>query len=257
MRDFYERFYAIVADSPVNAQFCERTYGRNLAQHGFASMIQIDKMLEVLNLSAEQRVLDLGCGNGMISEYISDQTGAHVTGLDYITLAIEQAQARTAAKADRLAFQVADFNTMTLTKHGFDVLIAIDTLYFVEDLTAATQKLAAALRPGGQMAMLYSHGWEPHVPKESFDASTLPPDRTPMGQALQALSLPFRTWDFTDDDYRLAQIRQKVLAQLHDQFEAEDCLFIYDNRLGEANGVAQSIEDGLHARYLYHVQLPE
>ena len=257
MHDFYENFYATVATSQANALFCERVYGRNLCQHGFASMVQINALLEILKLGPEQRVLDLGCGNGMISEYISDHTGAHVTGLDYIPLAIQQAQQRTAAKADRLAFMVQDLNTMTFTEATFDAVIAIDTFYFCEDMAVAVYPLLAALRPGGQMAIFYSHGRQPQKPKESFPVETLSPDRTPMAQALQANRLPFRTWDFTGDDYRLARLRKQVLPELRAQFQAEDSLFIYENRMKEANGISQAIEDKLHARYLYHVQLPD
>ena len=72
-------------------------------------------------------IVDLGCGNGMIAEYISDVTDAHVTGLDYIPTAIAQAQARTAAKADRLTFPVGDINapagelTMSIRKELTDI----------------------------------------------------------------------------------------------------------------------------------------
>lgn len=245
------------ATSQANALFCERVYGRNLCQHGFASMVQIDAMLEVLNLGPGQRALDLGCGLGMISEYIADQTGAHVTGLDYIPLAIQQAQERTVVKSDRLAFIAEDLNSLSFPENSFDAVIAIDTLYFCEDLAATVGKLSAALRPGGQMAVFYSHGPDPHQPKESFPAETLLPDRTPMAQAFQANSLPFRTWDYTDDDYRMIQLRKQVLPDLRARFEAEDCLFIYQNRLDEANGIGGFTEEGLYARYLYHVQPPD
>ena len=38
MQDFYTRFYAAIAVSPAYARFCERAYGRNFGQHGFADM---------------------------------------------------------------------------------------------------------------------------------------------------------------------------------------------------------------------------
>ena len=37
---------------------------------------------KVLELDETDRVLELGCGNGLITEYISDTAGAHITGLD-------------------------------------------------------------------------------------------------------------------------------------------------------------------------------
>jgi hypothetical protein len=66
--------------------------------------------------------------------------------------------------------------------------------------------------------------------------------------------LDYQTWDFTQDDYRLAQCRKAVLAELRPRFEAAGLLFVYENRLGDANGVSGAIESGQHGRYLYLVR---
>ncbi|MBZ0301860.1 MAG: methyltransferase domain-containing protein [Anaerolineae bacterium] len=257
MKDFYEQFYAVVATSPVHAEFCERVFGRNLSQHGFSDMAQLEALLHVTGLGPGMQALDLGCGSGMVAEYLSDCTGAHITGLDYIDLAIQQAQARTAAKADHLQFFTADLNALDLPPRTYDVILSIDTLYFSADLTGTIGQLVQALRPGGQMAIFYAHGREPWVPLDEFQADTLAPDRTPLGAALCANGLAFQALDFTAEEYRLARLRQEVLAELRPRFEAEGLMFIYDNRSGDAQGIRQAIEDGLHRRYLYHVRLSD
>ena len=152
MRDFYERFYAAMNRSRAHAAFCERVFGLNLCQHGFADMAQIDALIRATRLGPGMRALDLGCGNGMIAEYLSDCTGAHVTGLDYIPAAIDQARQRTVAKAGRLAFTVGDINALALPTAAFDVILSIDTLYFADDLALTVGQLQRALRPGGRMA---------------------------------------------------------------------------------------------------------
>jgi len=86
MREFYERFYAKVPSSPVHALFCQRAFGLDLGQHGFADLAQLDALVEATDMRAGRRVLDLGCGDGRIAEYLSHRTGAHLTGLDYIHL---------------------------------------------------------------------------------------------------------------------------------------------------------------------------
>jgi SAM-dependent methyltransferase len=239
MREFYERFYAVVPSSPVHALFCERAFGLDLGQHGFADLAQLDALVGATNLCQGQRVLDLGCGDGRITEYLSDQTGAHLTGLDYIPEAIRLARERTAAKADRLAFVVGDLNALNLPAGEFDIILSIDTIYFSEDDARAIDQLAAALRPGGRMAFLYSYGWEPPASPEEFDAATLAPARTPLGEALRANGLGFRTQD------------------LEPRFRAEGLDFVYENRMGEAQGIARGCELGLHRRYLVCTDSPE
>ena len=257
MRDFYEDFYRLTATSTAHAEFCERVFGRDLCQHGFADMTQLDALIAALRLQPGTRALDLGCGSGMIAEYISDCTGAHVSGLDYIPEAIRIARTRTAAKADRLAFAVGDINALELPPKAFDAILSIDSIYFSDDYARTIGELKRALRPGGRMGILYSFGREPWVPLEQFDADSVLPDNTPLAQALSANDLAYTTVDFTQDDYRIALLRKQVLPGLRARFEADGLGFVVDNRLGDANGISQAIEEGLHRRHLYIVQTGE
>lgn len=251
MKDFYEAFFAAVEHSAAHRAFCERVFGKDLGQHGFADLEQLELLIDLAELGPGQDVLDLGCGNGMISEYLSDRTGAHVMGLDYIPLAIEQAKARTAAESERLAFEVGDINRLELPPRVFDLVLLIDSIYFSEDYTATIAVLKAALRPGGRMAFFFSYGREPWVPVEEFPVEKLPPGKTPLAEALGANGMSYRSWDLTAQDYRLALRRKEVLGELEPWFEAEGNHFIYENRNGDAEGISQAIEAGLHARYLY------
>jgi ubiquinone/menaquinone biosynthesis C-methylase UbiE len=251
MWDFYDSFYRATQVSQAHRQFCTEVFGLDLCQHGFADVQQLDALIAAAQLGPGQRVLDLGCGTGLIAEYLSDHSGAHVTGLDYVPDAIRQATERTQAKSDRLAFVVGDINTLDLPQAAYDVIVSIDSIYFSEDYAATVAVLKQALRPGGRFATLYSHGREPWVPLEGFDATTLAATRTPLAQALYASGFDFITVDFSGDDLRLAISRQQVLAGLREQFEAEGNLFIYENRLGDANGIRQACEDGMQRRYLY------
>ena len=79
----------------------------------------------------------------------------------------------------------------------------------------------------------------------------LPPERTDLGVALREVGFAFTTWDLTAADYRHAQLKQAVLAELEPAFTAEGTLFLYESRLGEARGVMAAVEAGAHARYLY------
>ncbi|MFN8486185.1 MAG: class I SAM-dependent methyltransferase [Caldilineaceae bacterium] len=255
MRDFYEHFYRVVQQSPVHAAFCTQSFGMNLCQHGFADLAQLQALLTQSQLSPGKRLLDLGCGNGRIAEYISDQTGAQVTGLDYIPEAIRQAQARTAVKRERLTFAVGDINALDLPTATFDAIISIDTIYFSNDYPATISQLARALRPGGQLFFFYSYGWEPGMAVGGFPSETLQPDQTPLASALQANRLCFTTQDFTAEDCRMAQQRKAILEKLKPQFEAEGIQFIYANRMGECHGIRQGCELGWHRRYLYQCHL--
>ena len=254
MWEWYTRYYAAVADSHANAMYCERLAGRNLCQHDFTEMSHLDRLIEMTGMRAGQRVLDMGCGNGCIAEYLSDATGAHVTGIDFIPDAIRQARERTRAKADRLDFRVGDMARLDFPPASFDIIVSIDTLYFTP-VDETVPQMKTLLKPGGQMAIFYSHGREPWVPRETFPTASTLPDATPLAHALQASSLLYETLDYTADDYRHALRKRAIAEELRAEFEAESNLFLYENHHGEAVGVAEAIAEGNHRRYLYHVRL--
>lgn len=256
MRDFYEQFYTRAPASPAHSEFCQRVFGQDLCQHGFVDMAQLDALIDRAAIAAGHHVLDIGCGVGKIAEYIADKTGAHVTGIDYIPTAIEQAHQRTAAKSNRLHFQVGDINRLDLPAQTFDFILSLDSIYFSDDTPRTLRQFADALKPDGKLAFFYGQGREPWVPIEQFDTATLAPKGTPLAQALAAAGWSFEAVDFTEADYRLAKLRQSVLTDLRPMFEAEGLLFIYENRMGDALGMADAMERGLHRRYLYLCQRP-
>lgn len=252
---FYERFYTAIAASRAYAEFCERVFGRNFGQHGFADMAQLDTLIDSLAIQAGDRVLDLGCGNGAMAAYVAEVTGASVTGVDFSPTAIDLAQCQVNAQPGRLLFQVADIACLPFQAASFDVLTAIDTLYFTE-LDATIARLKELLAPGGRMGIYWSQGANPEVPIEVFPRETLPPDNTDLARALQHHALAYRSLDFTAADLQHARLKRAILLALRPWFEAEDNMFLYDNRLGEAEGVIAAGAAGVHARYLYCVSLP-
>ena len=250
MFDFYSRFYEAVASSAANAEYCTRVYGRNLCQHGFADVPHLDHLIQVSGISAGSRVLDLGCGNGMIAETIADQTGAHITGIDFVERAIRDAQARTQAKQDQLAFLVMDMSRLDFPPASFDVVISIDTLYF-GDAYETLRPIIPMLRSGGRLAAFFDQSCGPDKPLESYPKDLTLPNGTELAQALQRLGLSYRTWDYTEQMLAHVRRRKPVLQALRAQFEAEGNQFLYDSHLGEANGIERAYVNGAGRRYLY------
>jgi SAM-dependent methyltransferase len=247
---FYRDYYAATAQSKAHALYCERVYGKNLCQHGYMDMAQLNKLLEVTNLGDNNRGLDLGCGNGLIAEYISDVTGAHVHGIDNSADAIRQARDRTASKRERLTFEQGDIYHLDLPVDTFDTAIAVDTLYFGDNDSLIGQ-LKKALKSSGQIAAYYlTIVWD-----EDGDTSVIQPDKTDLGRVLEQHHLPYRTWDFTQAERARSQVSLQVAAELKSDFEAEGNLFLYENRVIEGEGNIRFIETGRASRYLYHVRL--
>ena len=161
--NFYSRYYQAIASSRANGEYCRRLFGADMAQHGFAEVPHIDHLVQAAGIGPTQRVLDLGCGNGKMIEYISDQTGAKGVGIDFMPAAVEQALERTSQKRNRLDFRVMDLTRLVFPPASFDAVISVDTLYFTDDLPGTMAAIFQALRPRGVL-QLFTPKRGTHIP---------------------------------------------------------------------------------------------
>lgn len=236
--------------SKTYAEFCRRVFGKNLRQVSMMDMVQLEKLISVLDLSKGRKVLDVGCGLGVISEYISDITRAHVTGIDFAGKVIKRAQIRTKKKKDRLAFKVADIRKLPFSKASFDTIIAIDSLYFVKNLEKPVKKMKSMLTRNGQMGIFYTQ-----AVKSERSRGFLKPQDTKLARVLKKLQLKFRTWDFTKREIKHWEKRKRIALKLMPAFRSEGNLKMGKELVIESNHVLRIVEARRISRYLYHVQV--
>lgn len=207
----------------------------------------IRNLIDLLELEPGQWVLDLGCGAGGISEYLSDHTGTQVTGVDYSKMAISTALARTEAKRTRLRFQQADLNTLALPPTSFDAVISVDSIYWVDDVSEMLKRVVHSSKPGGRMAILIVHLLEYCDVPEALEI-----DKTYIASALDGLEHTYQSRDLSDAfEGFWPTVRESILA-LKDDFEREGNGYICEHWLKEANGeFIPALEAGELRRYLY------
>lgn len=249
---WYREYYLKTAQSKAHALYCEHLFGQNMCQHGFADVAQLEKLLELLALTSQDHVLDLGCGNGMIAEYLSDRTGARFTGIDYIPEAISQAKERTRSKADRLSFVDMDLDDFGFPPDSFDAAISIDTLYFVSSKERIIHKLQQTIRQGGRLGIFFL-GFSQNP--ESRDH--MRPEGTSLAKALTAAELPFTAVDLTRANYDHLTRKHQIVEDLKEAFIAENNEFLYTNLRDESQEATQEFNPATwpSSRFLYRVEL--
>jgi SAM-dependent methyltransferase len=110
-----------------------------------------------LQVSAGERVLDVGCGVGRWSRMLAAR-GAMVTGVDLSPTMIAEARRRALAEgvAARCQFEVQDLSNLSVGGE-FDLVLGVTVLQHILDpeaLRAALVGMHARLRPGGRMILL-------------------------------------------------------------------------------------------------------
>ncbi len=248
---YFQRFYSAAHASEAHTRFCERVYGKDLCQEGQTDMAALGDLLAHLVLKPGDHLLDLGCGAGGISEYVSDHTGAQVTGIDYSASAIATANTRTEDKRSRLTFLQADLNTLELPAQSFDAAILLDSIYWVADFAEALMRIAQTLKPGGQIGILIVQ-----IPAYCDRPEELEIDNTPVAVALSKLNLDYQAHDYTAQFREFwPRVKESAVA-LREDFENEGNGFICQNWIREADDeYMPAIKANEIRRYLYHVRL--
>jgi 2-polyprenyl-6-hydroxyphenyl methylase/3-demethylubiquinone-9 3-methyltransferase len=100
---------------------------------------------------AGQRVLDVGCGGGLLSEAMAKH-GAVVTGLDLAPLTIEIAELHALESNTPVRYLRESAETHAAHSAGaYDIVTCMEMLEHVPDPSSVLQALRALVRPGGHV----------------------------------------------------------------------------------------------------------
>jgi ubiquinone/menaquinone biosynthesis C-methylase UbiE len=105
-----------------------------------------ENVLALAQLRGDERVLDVGCGNGAyLGQLERESHRGLVVGMDLSAGMLPEARTR----APRAALMVGDAQRLPFADDTFDAALAMHMLYHVPDRAAAIAELRRAVRPDG------------------------------------------------------------------------------------------------------------
>jgi ubiquinone/menaquinone biosynthesis C-methylase UbiE len=121
---------------------------------------QRERVLTAMALQAGERVIDLGCGPGLLALDMLDRIGVHGTleAIDLSGSMVALAQRRCAAWPNA-RFQAGDVTALPYAAASFDAAVCIQVYEYVSDIDLALRELRRVLRPGGR-AVVMDTDWE-------------------------------------------------------------------------------------------------
>jgi SAM-dependent methyltransferase len=118
----------------------------------------VRRFLRWAGVGSAQRVLEVGCGTGVVLRALATRVGPHgqVVGLDP-----SRALLRAAARAlrghpwrARIRLRVGEGTDLPFAADRFDAALAVTVLLHVPDAARVVQEMARVTRPGGRVAVL-------------------------------------------------------------------------------------------------------
>jgi len=101
---------------------------------------------------AGQRVLDVGCGGGLLAESMTE-AGAHVTGIDLAHEALLVARLHAAENGLSIDYRETAVEDLAqnASEAAFDVVTCLEMLEHVPDPASVVRACAALVKPGGHV----------------------------------------------------------------------------------------------------------
>ena len=109
-------------------------------------------VFELLGELRNTRVLDVGCGDGVLVCAAASR-GAVATGLDTDPTMLAAARTRAESAGVKPTFVQGCIERIPFADASFDVVIAVTVLCLVADASGAVREMARVLRPGGCLVL--------------------------------------------------------------------------------------------------------
>ena len=128
----------------------------------FGKVGERDRLLDRIDWRGDERVLDVGCGRGLVLVGAAQRaTGGRAVGIDIWQAedlsdnraVVPMKNAELEGVRARVSVHTADMRRMPFADRSFDVVVsraAIHNLYSARDRAAAVREIARVLRPGGR-----------------------------------------------------------------------------------------------------------
>lgn len=108
-----------------------------------------------LQIAAGSKVLDAGCGTGVLTRYIHDNFPAiDIEGFDYSPVRVDEAQKRIANSPYKINFFQDNIQQMSRPDESYDVIVSRYVIEHLENPKLAIKEMARLLKPGGMLYII-------------------------------------------------------------------------------------------------------
>lgn len=112
------------------------------------AILHFDRVGGTLRPLEGLRVLDIGCGGGLLSEPMA-RLGATVTGIDIVARNVSVAQLHAGQAELEIDYRVATAEALAAAGEQFDVVLSMEVIEHVENVPLYVKSCAELVAPGG------------------------------------------------------------------------------------------------------------
>ncbi len=136
------------------AEWYDGWMGQDGSRH---HQLVLPTVMELLDVQPHEKVIDLGCGQGVLAEPIS-KAGGEFTGIDVSDRLVNIAKQRHGSHGEFFVGNVTKLSQMSdLKPESFDKAVFLLSIQDIDPLLRAFQSASWILKPGGTLVILMTH----------------------------------------------------------------------------------------------------
>jgi ubiquinone/menaquinone biosynthesis C-methylase UbiE len=147
----YERWRV----SPAHSLLIGEGYPKAIEPFSFVPFSALAAIAASLGLGSRQTLVDLGCGRGGIGQWIAQEIGTDLVGVDasWVAAADARSRVRQHRRTSEARFVVADAAHTGLVGACADALLCLDVLQLVPDPRAVAKECVRIRKPRGVLVL--------------------------------------------------------------------------------------------------------
>ena len=153
----FDDWYEQMADDEARHQLVAECLGlpSSMRVTGLLSAVGLAEVIDRLDLSFGQVLVDLACGRGGYGREVARVRGVELIGIDASAVAIDQAREdlRLDGANEVAHFEAASFDSTGLPDEVADAVMCIDSYQFASSLDALFCEMWRIIRPGGRLVL--------------------------------------------------------------------------------------------------------
>jgi len=226
--------------SEVYLDYCTELYGYRMYLFNMMDKFQLDYLFDNISISKSDSILDLGCGNGSILNYLIQKYQCQGTGIDQLNPEI--------IKKDNKRGTYINGNIDELKSYSLspNITISVDSLYFSSRLDRLLDILANI--KGNRLYLYYS---QYIFDEKSEDKSILKCDNTRVAESLGKAGFKYRTIDYSENERCLYEKAMQILPKYEKAFEEEGNKGLFEKKMNENKFGKELYDNNCASRYLY------
>jgi arsenite methyltransferase len=115
-----------------------------------------ERIFEQIQFRADDRILDLACGEGWASRLLAARLGrdVRITGIDISDEMIRRAAAKSRAFPN-MAFSCGPAHSLPCSVESFTKAFCVESFYYFESQALVLRELMRVLKPGGELFLIF------------------------------------------------------------------------------------------------------